>query len=81
MARTETSADERRRIRATQQARYDKANTKLYQIKLNRNTDADLMSYLESLPNRQGHIKELLRREMERTGWEAPANEEETPEE
>lgn len=42
------------------QAKYDAANTKVYTIKLNRKTDADLMEYLLD-KNVQGEIKEALR--------------------
>lgn len=41
--------------------RYDKHNTVQYHIKLNKNTDADLIELLNSLPNKQGTIKALLR--------------------
>jgi hypothetical protein len=41
--------------------RYDDANTKRLYIKLNVNTDADILRYLDKLPNKQGFIKELIR--------------------
>lgn len=40
--------------------KYDKENTRIFTIKLNYNNDADLISLLESRPNIQGFIKELL---------------------
>lgn len=43
-------------------AKYDKNNTRIFAIKLNRNTDADLITMLESQDNIQGYIKEKLRR-------------------
>ena len=46
------------------QKKYDKKNTKSFCIKLNYNTDADLISYLEIVPNVQGLIKRLLIRQM-----------------
>ena len=46
------------------QKKYDRKNTKSFCIKLNYNTDADLISYLEIVPNVQGLIKRLLIRQM-----------------
>lgn len=40
---------------------YDAKNTKTYCIKLNKNTDADLIRILEGVDNVQGYIKELIR--------------------
>lgn len=45
-------------------AKYDKNNTKIFAIKLNKNTDADLIRLLESQDNIQGYIKECLRRDL-----------------
>ena len=45
-------------------AKYDKFNTKIFAIKLNKNTDADLIRLLESQDNIQGYIKECLRRAL-----------------
>lgn len=42
-------------------ARYDKQNTKQLHIKLNKNTDADLIKALETVESMQGLIKQLLR--------------------
>lgn len=44
--------------------KYDKENTKRVYIKLNKNTDSDILSYLDSKPNKQGYIKELIRKDM-----------------
>lgn len=43
-------------------AKYDKNNTRIFVIKLNRNTDADLIGLLEKQENIQGFIKDILRR-------------------
>lgn len=48
----------------TPQDRYDRNNTKRLYIKLNLKTDADILAYLESVPNKQGKIKELIRKEI-----------------
>ena len=44
--------------------KYDKVNTKRVYIKLNKNTDSDILSYLDSKKNKQGYIKELIRKDM-----------------
>lgn len=45
-------------------AKYDKANTKSMMLKLNRKTDADILEYLDKVDNKQGLIKELIRKHM-----------------
>lgn len=50
----------------TPQQKYDAANTRQYKIKLNVRTDADLIKQLESVPNRQGYIKRLIRADIEK---------------
>ena len=45
-------------------AKYDKANTRVFTIKLNYKTDADLISRLESCKNIQGYIKDVLVKDM-----------------
>ena len=42
------------------QQKYNKNNTKTFTIKLNYNTDADLINLLDNTNNRQGFIKKLL---------------------
>ena len=44
--------------------KYDKENTKRVYIKLNKNTDSEILSYFDSNPNKQGYIKELIRKDM-----------------
>lgn len=44
--------------------KYAKANVKQIKLSLNRKTDADIIAYLESLPNVTGYIKELIRNNM-----------------
>lgn len=48
-------------------AKYDKKTTRFIGLKLNRNTDADILQYLEQAENLQGTIKEALREYMKRT--------------
>lgn len=49
------------------QARYDKAHTKAYAIKLNLVTDADIIEKLSSVPNVQAYIKQAIRADLART--------------
>lgn len=46
------------------QAKYDKANTKVITMKLNKGTDADILKKLEGVGNVQGYIKELIRNDI-----------------
>ena len=43
-------------------AKYDANNTKLIPIKLNLKTDADILEWMDQQSNRQGAIKELIRK-------------------
>ena len=46
--------------------KYDAKNTKQYHLKLNLNTDADIIRQLERQESIQGYIKELIREDMRR---------------
>lgn len=48
------------------QARYNKANTKQVLLKLNINTDADILEVLDRVGNKQGYIKALIRADAAR---------------
>lgn len=48
-------------------AKYDKEHTKGIYLKLNKETDADIIGYLEETENVQGLIKSLIRKEMIKT--------------
>ena len=41
---------------------WTKANTTRIAVKLNNNTDADIIRYLNSVPSKQGAIKEAIRK-------------------
>lgn len=41
--------------------KYDQDNTTRVSLKLNNKTDADILEYLESVDNKQGTIKQLIR--------------------
>lgn len=55
---------ETEKIKYGPQAKYDKENTVRIAIKLNKNTDADIIEFLEKSGNKQGIIKELIRKEI-----------------
>lgn len=44
--------------------KYDKANTVQIKMKLNKNTDADILAQLEKQGNKQGYIKALIRADI-----------------
>lgn len=45
---------------------YDRKNTKLIGMKLNKNTDADILEFLEKQENIQGYLKRLIREDMKK---------------
>lgn len=45
-------------------AEWDKTHTKEFKMKLNLNTDADIIAKLDSLDNKQGYIKKLIREDI-----------------
>lgn len=47
-------------------ARYDARNTRQVMLKLNKITDADILDHLDSIDNRQGYIKRLIREDMKK---------------
>ena len=44
-------------------AKYDAAHTKQITLKLNTTTDADILARLDAVGNKQGYIKELIRKD------------------
>ena len=48
------------------QMKYDKNNTVQIKMKLNKNTDADIIEHLETVDNRQGYLKELIRNDIKK---------------
>ena len=46
------------------QKKYDKEKTKKYTIKVIKSTESDIFQKLESVPNKAGYIKELIRRDI-----------------
>ena len=54
--KTHTSNEVKRRY-------YDKT-MKQFKIDLNKNTDADIIAKLESVPNKAGYVKQLIRADI-----------------
>ena len=46
------------------QAKYDRNNTRAVLFKFNLKTDADILAQLDRIENRQGYIKELIRKDI-----------------
>lgn len=46
-------------------AKYDYNNTKRISLKLNLNTDSDILEKLSQVDNVQGYIKKLIRKDIE----------------
>ncbi len=49
-------------------ARYDKTHAEAVTLKLNKKNDADILQQLAVVGNRQGYIKELIRRDLQQKG-------------
>lgn len=46
------------------QDKYDRSNTVQVHLKLNLYTDKEILDKLNSVPNKQGYIKDLIRRDI-----------------
>ncbi len=46
------------------QDKYDKANTVQYKLKLNKKWDREIIEKLNSVENRQGYIKDLIKADI-----------------
>ena len=47
-------------------ARWDKENTVMVTMKLNKNQDAEIIAKLESVDSKQGYIKQLIKADIEK---------------
>lgn len=45
-------------------AKYDQSNTRQIKLKLNLKTDKDIIMKLDSVENKQGYIKDLIREDI-----------------
>lgn len=43
---------------------WDKSHTAFIGLKLNKNTDAEILAKLASVPSKQGYIKQLIRADL-----------------
>ena len=53
--------DEQKKNRREVNQRWKEENTLSFGVRLNRNTDADIIAKLEGAPSRQGELKRLVR--------------------
>lgn len=60
--------NKRKQSHAQASVRYNQTNVKQIKMNLNRKTDADIIARLEETPNKQGYIKELIRKDLEKSG-------------
>ena len=44
--------------------RWEKEYLRSYTFKVNKNTDADVIEYLEKIPNKRAYLIELIRKDM-----------------
>lgn len=49
----------------TPQQKYDKESTKTYAVKVMKNTEPEIFEKLESIENKAGYIKKLIRKDIE----------------
>ena len=58
--------DESRKKTNARAYKWDKENTRMVKLKLNRNTDADIIARLEDEPNMMAYLKRLIRDDIAR---------------
>lgn len=46
------------------QQKYDKDNARVYTLKMNKKTDKDVIERLDTIPNRNGYVKALVRKDI-----------------
>lgn len=46
--------------------KYNKENRKTFALHVNRKTESDILKMLESMDNREGYLKSLIRQDIER---------------
>lgn len=52
----------------TPQARFDRLNSKVYRLKVMTRTEHDIIQKLDSVPNKAGYIKALIRADLDKSG-------------
>ncbi len=58
--------DEKRKAHSAATVKYNKANVKQLKLNLNIKTDADIIKALEAVQNKQGYIKDLIRKDLQK---------------
>lgn len=53
--------------------KYAKNHEKFISLRLNIDNDADIIARIDSVDNKQGYIKQLVRDDIKRIGWQMPA--------
>lgn len=56
--------------------KYQREKCRKITVQMNKRIDADVLDWLDSLPNKAGYIKELIRADMEKNGFRSEANDE-----
>lgn len=51
--------------------KFNKEKTKSVQLRLNLTTDADILEKLDGVPSKMGYIKQLIREDIKRRGYDA----------
>lgn len=49
-------------------AKFNRESTTSVNLRLNKNTDADIIAKLESVPSKMGYIKQLIRADIAKNG-------------
>lgn len=63
-SKREIQKDYEQRTGYAAQQKYNKNNIKRVVVNLNQKTDADILNKLDSISNKQGYIKELIRQDI-----------------
>ena len=50
------------------QERFDRLNSKVYRVKVMTRTEQDIVQKLDSVPNKAGYIKQLIRQDIAQNG-------------
>ena len=66
MSMSDKTAEQKKRINASQ-TRYRRDSTRLYSIRLYKNTESDLIDYIESMEgSKTNYFRQLIRADMEK---------------
>lgn len=74
MPREKMPPEEYRKRQTAYQVDYNAKNKTRIPLDMNNKYDADILAYLQSVPNKQGLIKQLIRSHMAEAGFVAPVD-------